>query len=54
MNQVVVVSILKKMGYSPDMAGNGKEALEVPKQKFFGIRRPAGFRNPAGLLPGYS
>ncbi|MCP4350589.1 MAG: response regulator [Desulfobacterales bacterium] len=36
-NQMVVVGILKKMGYSPDMAGNGKEALEAFKRQPYDV-----------------
>ncbi len=36
-NQIVVINILKKMGYSPDMAGNGKEALEAFKRQPYDV-----------------
>jgi two-component system sensor histidine kinase/response regulator len=33
MNQHVILNILRKMGYSPDLAKNGQEAIEAVKQK---------------------
>ncbi|TCC95805.1 response regulator [Pedobacter hiemivivus] len=37
MNQHVILNILRKMGYSPDLAKNGQEAIEAVKQKEYEI-----------------
>ncbi|SHM79951.1 Signal transduction histidine kinase [Mucilaginibacter sp. OK098] len=37
MNQRVIMHILNKMGYQPDLAKNGQEAIEAANQKDYGI-----------------
>ncbi len=37
MNQHVIVHILKKLGYKPDVAKNGREALEAANEKEYGL-----------------
>jgi CheY-like chemotaxis protein len=37
MNQHVILNILRKMGYVPDLVKNGQEALEAVKQKEYEI-----------------
>jgi two-component system sensor histidine kinase/response regulator len=37
MNQHVIVHILKKLGYQPDVVKNGREALEAANQKEYGL-----------------
>ncbi|WEK17708.1 MAG: ATP-binding protein [Candidatus Pedobacter colombiensis] len=37
MNQLVIVNILRKMGYQPDLVKNGLEAIEAAKQKDYDI-----------------
>jgi len=37
MNQRVIIHILSKMGYQPDLAKNGQEAIEAANQKDYGI-----------------
>ena len=37
MNQHVIVHILTKMGYQPELANNGQEAVEAANQKDYGI-----------------
>lgn len=37
MNQHVILHILKKLGYNPDMVKNGQEAVESANQKDYGV-----------------
>src|SRR5471030_914480 len=37
MNQHVIMHILHKMGYQPDLVKNGQEAVEAANQKDYGV-----------------